>query len=44
LLRSPSRRKNLAGAGRAQALAKHDWDRIADRYERLYEGAVGQHA
>ncbi|MGC2331280.1 MAG: glycosyltransferase family 4 protein [Candidatus Acidiferrales bacterium] len=42
LLRDPDRRKSLGEAGRAQVVARHDWDRIADQYEQLYENVAGQ--
>jgi glycosyltransferase involved in cell wall biosynthesis len=37
LVRDHDRRKSLGRVGRARIAAKHDWDSIADRYERLYE-------
>jgi glycosyltransferase involved in cell wall biosynthesis len=42
LLRDPDRRKALGNIGRARIAAKHDWDRIVDQYEQLYESAGGQ--
>ena len=39
--RDPNRRESLGRAGRARAAAKHDWESITDRYERLYESVVG---
>jgi glycosyltransferase involved in cell wall biosynthesis len=41
LLRDSDRRKQLGRAGRAQIVAKHDWDSIVDQYEQLYLEAVG---
>jgi L-malate glycosyltransferase len=41
LLQNPDRRKNLGTAGRAQVMARHDWDSIVDQYEQLYESAMG---
>jgi L-malate glycosyltransferase len=40
LLQNPGRRKTLGTAGRAQAVARHDWDSIADQYEQLFDSAV----
>jgi L-malate glycosyltransferase len=42
LLRSPELRRSLGAAGRAQIVAKHNWDSIVDQYEQVYESAVGQ--
>ena len=42
LLRSPDLRRILGDAGRAQIVANHDWDKIVDQYEKLYENAAGQ--
>jgi L-malate glycosyltransferase len=44
LLRDPDRRKNLGSAGRARALAKHDWDSITDQYEELYQSVLKDYA
>jgi glycosyltransferase involved in cell wall biosynthesis len=41
LSRNPEFRKELGEAGRAQIVAKHDWDGIVDQYERVYETAIG---
>ena len=40
LLRNSVLRRNLGDAGRAEVVAKHDWDGIVDEYEQLYEAAV----
>jgi L-malate glycosyltransferase len=40
LVQNPGRRKTLGTAGRAQAVARHDWDGIADQYEQLFDSAV----
>lgn len=40
LSRNPELRRNLGDSGRAQVVAKHDWDGIVDQYEKLYEIAV----
>jgi L-malate glycosyltransferase len=37
LVRNPEQRRQLGANGRAQILARHDWDSIVDRYEQLYE-------
>jgi glycosyltransferase involved in cell wall biosynthesis len=37
---NPELRRKLGNAGRAQVIAKHDWDGIVDQYEQLYETAV----
>ena len=42
LSRSPELRRNLGNAGRAQIVAKHNWDSLVDQYERFYEKAIGQ--
>lgn len=42
LLRDPDRRKSLGATGRSQAVAKHDWDRIAVQYEQLYSRTLEQ--
>jgi glycosyltransferase involved in cell wall biosynthesis len=42
LSRNPELRRSLGEAGRAQIVAKHNWDSIVDQYEQVYEGAVGQ--
>jgi glycosyltransferase involved in cell wall biosynthesis len=42
LSRNTELRRNLGKAGRAQVVAKHNWDSIVDKYEQLYESAVGQ--
>ena len=36
LLRSPSRREELAGAGLAQVASRHTWERVADAHLELY--------
>lgn len=40
LLRNAELRNTLGAAGRAQVAAKHDWDKIVDQYEELYDGAA----
>ncbi len=40
LLRDSDRRKSLGRAGRARAVAKHDWESVTNQYERLYESVV----
>lgn len=42
LLKDPERRRSLGQEGRARAIERHDWVRIADQYEELYEATVGQ--
>jgi glycosyltransferase involved in cell wall biosynthesis len=42
LLKDPDRRRSLGREGRIRAKEKHDWVRVVDQYERLYERAVGQ--
>jgi glycosyltransferase involved in cell wall biosynthesis len=42
LSRNPELRRHLGNAGRAQIVAKHNWDRIVDQYEQLYESSIGQ--
>lgn len=42
LLRDPDRRKCLGREGRTRVGERHDWNRIVDSYEQLYEGAIGQ--
>jgi glycosyltransferase involved in cell wall biosynthesis len=42
LARNPELRRSLGSAGRAQVVAKHNWDRIVDEYEQVYESTVGQ--
>jgi glycosyltransferase involved in cell wall biosynthesis len=42
LLRDPDRRKCLGQEGRIRVAERHDWNRIVDSYEQLYEGAIGQ--
>jgi glycosyltransferase involved in cell wall biosynthesis len=42
LLRDPDRRKCLGQEGRIRVGERHDWNRIVDSYEQLYEGAIGQ--
>ena len=41
LLQDPARRAALGAAGRSRARTNHDWDTLADEYERVYESAVG---
>ncbi len=36
LLRDPERRQQLGREGRQQVLREHNWDDIADQYEKLY--------
>jgi 1,2-diacylglycerol 3-alpha-glucosyltransferase len=37
LLADPARREGLGTQGRRQVLEQHDWDRVTDRWERVYE-------
>lgn len=42
LLLDGSRRKELGAAGLARARERHDWKRITDAYEQLYQDVVGR--
>lgn len=42
LLRDPTQRQRLGGEGRVRAAERHDWERITDQYQQLYENAIGQ--
>jgi L-malate glycosyltransferase len=42
LVRKPDWGEELGREGRARAREKHDWNRIVDQYEELYENAIGQ--
>lgn len=37
LLKNPTRASTLSDAGRARIAEEHDWDRIVDQYEALYQ-------
>lgn len=41
LLRDPDRGRRLGQEGRTRVEERHDWNRIVDSYEQLYEDAVG---
>jgi L-malate glycosyltransferase len=40
LLRDPEQRKRLGVEGRERIRQKHDWERITDRYEQLYQSLL----
>jgi L-malate glycosyltransferase len=42
LARDPELRRRLGAEGRAQIVAKHDWDRIVEEYERVYVSTVSE--
>jgi type III pantothenate kinase len=42
LLDDPARRDRLGAAARETVLAEYTWSAIADKYEALYEAAVGE--
>jgi glycosyltransferase involved in cell wall biosynthesis len=42
LLRDADRRRALGREGRARIEERHDWNRIVNRYERIYENAIAQ--
>ena len=40
LLKNPSWRETLGEEGRSRIITNHDWDGIAEQYERLYESLI----
>lgn len=40
LLRDPDGRQSLGRQGRTRAAEKHDWERVTEQYEQLYENAI----
>jgi glycosyltransferase involved in cell wall biosynthesis len=43
LLESPERRRALGEAARREVAARFGWDRVAERFERVYDAALARH-